>query len=52
MFLQYYTILTKKLLKIFLYQKLENNLQYDDVAFYYITAISTEYMFIFEYIMI
>lgn len=52
MMFQHFTFVIKKLNQIYLYYRLKNNLQYNDVAILHIIIVIGEYTFIFDYIMI
>ena len=52
MMFQYATFINKKVSQIFLYYRIKNNLQYDDITVIYIGTIALEYIFIFDYVLI
>ena len=50
--LQNITYIIKKISYIYLQNRIKSNLQYDDITFFYITTISLEHAYVFDYLLI
>jgi len=50
--LQNITYIVKKISRIYLENRINSNLQYDDITFFYISIVAIEFVFIFDHLLV